>query len=524
MWCMVFLGLGLFIFVGAINQTYFFTRAGANLTHRIRSTTFEAMLKQECAWFDDHNNSVGALGSRLTSDAANLQTAIGYPFSLILQAISTFATGIIVSFTSSVKLSLVCLASVPILLIAVFFEAKHLAKSAISEKEAIAAGTKIASESIMNIRTVASLRQEEQMINRFMGEMERVEKLAFKKIFFRGLVNSFSQAVPFLAYAVALCYGGHLVAYGEIHYKNIVRISEAMLYGTLFMCQTLVFAPTITTAFIGAHGVFKILDRQPHITSIKKSSASSDLEKSNDIDFKEISFRYPMRPNISVFEDFNLNVAEGKTVALVGHSGSGKSTCIQLLQRLYEPQNGQICIGKNDIVKEITLNDLRSRLSIVSQEPVLFNRTIAENIAYGDNTRDVDMQEVIEAAKVANVHNFVIQLPQGYETNVGSKATQLSGGQKQRIAIARALIRNPQILLLDEATSALDLHSEQIVQQALDLARSGRTCIVIAHRLSTIQNADLICVVQNGTVVESGTHLELLTSNGAYTRLYNAQK
>lgn len=183
-----------------------------------------------------------------------------------------------------------------------------------------------------------------------------------------------------------------------------------MLYGTLFMCQTLVFAPTITSAFIGAHGVFKIIDRQPLITSVKKSTSTS--EPSTDINFSDISFRYPMRPNINVLEDFNLKIPNGMTVALVGASGSGKSTCIQLLQRLYDPQDGQISIANHDIINEFTIPDLRLQFSIVSQEPVLFNRTIAENIAYGDNTRVVPMNEIIDAAKVAHLHNFVIQLPE----------------------------------------------------------------------------------------------------------------
>lgn len=182
-----------------------------------------------------------------------------------------------------------------------------------------------------------------------------------------------------------------------------------MLYGTLFMCQTLVFAPTITTAFIGAHGVFKIIDRQSLITSIKQTIKSDQF---SNVDFKDINFHYPTRPNVQVLEDFSLSIEEGKTVALVGHSGSGKSTCIQLLQRLYDPQEGQIMLGQCNIVEDLTLKDLRSKLSIVSQEPVLFNRSIAENIAYGDNTRFVSMNEIIEAAQIANVHNFVIQLPE----------------------------------------------------------------------------------------------------------------
>lgn len=192
-------------------------------------------------------------------------------------------------------------------------------------------------------------------------------------------------------------------------YQSNFRVSEAMLYGTLFMCQTLVFAPTITTAFIGAHGVFKIIDRPSQIKSIKQSIKS---DNSSNIHFKDICFHYPTRPNIQVLDDFNLNIDEGKTIALVGHSGSGKSTCIQLLQRLYESQEGDIHLGECNIVEDLTLNDLRSKLSIVSQEPVLFNRSIADNIAYGDNMRQVTINEIIEAAKIANVHNFIIQLPE----------------------------------------------------------------------------------------------------------------
>lgn len=199
---------------------------------------------------------------------------------------------------------------------------------------------------------------------------------------------------------------------GTICLWNNFRISEAMLYGTLFMCQSLVFAPTITTAFIGAHGLFKIIDRKPHITSIEKSNENTESKELQDVNFKGINFQYPTRPDIQVLDDFNLNVANGKTIALVGHSGSGKSTCIQLLQRFYDPHDGEIFIGQNNIAKDISLKDLRSKLSIVSQEPVLFNRTIAENIAYGDNTRNVTIDEIIAVAKVANVHNFIIQLPE----------------------------------------------------------------------------------------------------------------
>lgn len=195
-----------------------------------------------------------------------------------------------------------------------------------------------------------------------------------------------------------------------------------MLYGTLFMCDTLVFAPTITTAFIGAHGVLRIIDRQPLITSTRNSKAN---DQSNNVDFKNIHFQYPTRPNIRVLVDFNLAIPEGKTVALVGHSGSGKSTCIQLLQRLYEPQCGEIFIGESNIADDLSVNDLRLKLSIVSQEPVLFDRTIAENIAYGDNSRTVEMSEIIQAASIANIHTFITQLPE-VKINVFPKNEEIS--------------------------------------------------------------------------------------------------
>ncbi|XP_055294777.1 multidrug resistance protein homolog 65-like [Sitodiplosis mosellana] len=399
-----------------------------------------------------------------------------------------------------------------------------MSKAAIVEKQSIEIGTKIATEAINNIRTVASLRLEMPMIYRYEEEMKMASSIIRKKIIWRGLVNSIAQSIPFFSYAVALCYGGFLVANGELHFKNVIKVTEALLYGTFEMNQSLIFAPSLTAAFVGAYRIFQIIDRVPKIYSPVIANKSRKPDTSNDIEYKKIDFRYPTRSDVQIPKDFNLNVIDGKTIALVGPSGCGKSTCIQLLQRLYDPEHGRIHIGLDEISTDISLKDLRSKLGIVSQEPVLFDKTIAENIAYGGNSREVTMGEIIKAARLANAHEFVAKLPLGYETNLGSKSAQLSGGQKQRIAIARALVRNPKILLLDEATSALDLHSEQVIQQALDSARSGRTCLVIAHRLSTVQNADVICVLRGGNIVEYGTHNELLALDSIYTRLYNAQK
>ena len=266
------------------------------------------------------------------------------------------------------------------------------------------------------------------------------------------------------------------------------------------------------------------------------------LQNSTDgeIEMQNATFEYPSRPGVKVLDKMSMMVKPGQTVALVGPSGCGKSTIVSLLERFYDPESGSLTLDGSDL-RDLNIRWLRSQIGIVSQEPVLFDTSIAENIRYGANFREVSDEEVVEAAKAANIHSFIESLPQvcslsdyncslfshlclqGYSTNVGSKGTQLSGGQKQRIAIARALVRNPKILLLDEATSALDTESEKIVQEALDKAREGRTSIVIAHRLSTIYNADLIIVIKSGKVAEKGTHESLLRERGIYFTLNRYQ-
>jgi len=255
------------------------------------------------------------------------------------------------------------------------------------------------------------------------------------------------------------------------------------------------------------------------------SAAGSGLRLNKvdgEAELKEAVFSYPTRKTVKVLKDFNLSIKPGQSVALVGQSGCGKSTVIQLIQRFYDLSSGMLTLENHDI-QALNVPWVRSKLSIVSQEPVLFNRSLADNIAYGDNSKDITMEDIIAAARKANIHQFISNLPQGYDTLVGEKGTQLSGGQKQRIAIARALIRNPPLLLLDEATSALDTESEKSVQNALDSATEGRTSITIAHRLSTVKNCDMICVVSRGQVIESGKHEELLQRKKIYHKLWTTQ-
>ncbi|XP_051708698.2 ATP-dependent translocase ABCB1 isoform X2 [Oryctolagus cuniculus] len=281
------------------------------------------------------------------------------------------------------------------------------------------------------------------------------------------------------------------------------------------------FAPDYAKAKISASHIIMILEKLPKIDSYSTEGLKPGTLEGN-MTFKDVVFNYPTRPDIPVLQGLNLQVKKGQTLALVGPSGCGKSTVVQLIERFYDPLAGTVLLDGKE-VNQLNVQWLRAHLGIVSQEPILFDCSIAENIAYGDNSRVVSQDEIIKAAKEANIHAFIDSLPDKYNTRVGDKGTQLSGGQKQRIAIARALVRQPHILLLDEATSALDTESEKVVQEALDKAREGRTCVVIAHRLSTIQNADMIVVFQNGRVKECGTHHQLLAQKGIYFSMVSVQ-
>ncbi|XP_034103967.1 multidrug resistance protein homolog 65 isoform X1 [Drosophila albomicans] len=508
-------------------QTYLFNYAGVWLTTRMRALTFKSIVSQEIGFFDQEQNSVGALSARLSGEAAGVQGAIGYPLSGMIQALANFVSGVSVAMYYNWKLSLLCLANCPIIVGSVIVEAKMMSNALIREKQVLEEACRIATESVNNVRTIAGLRREADVIKQYTEEIQRVEILIRQKLRWRGVLNSTMQASAFFAYAVALCYGGVLVSWGEVPFQDIIKVSETLLYGSMMLAQSLAFTPAFTAALVAAHRLFQILDRKPRILSPMgtiKNTLAKQLNLFEGVRYRDIKFRYPTRPDAKILNGLDLEVLQGQTVALVGHSGCGKSTCVQLLQRYYDPDEGTIHIDQDDIQQDLTLDGVRRKLGIVSQEPSLFERTIAENIAYGDNRRSVPMAEVIAAAKSANAHSFIISLPNGYDTRMGARGTQLSGGQKQRVAIARALVRNPKILLLDEATSALDLQSERLVQQALDSACSGRTCIVIAHRLSTVQNADVICVVQGGRVVEQGTHLQLISQGGIYAKLHKTQK
>jgi len=511
--------IGVVAFLASFTQIFMFGVAGERLTTRMRKLMFSALLRQEVTYFDDVKHTVGVLCARLSGDASALQGATGTRLSNITQALFTTVLGLGIAFYLSWKLALASLPFLPLCALATYIESRHNSGNAGAELSDQESGNQIAVEAISNIRTVASLGLEEMFADEYDKQLESTHRRFVKKAFFRGLVYGAAQCVPTFAYVAVFGVGKPLILDGSLPYSNLFIVTESLIYGTAVVGAAVAFSPDFQKAFVAARRIFALLDRKPTIDSSLESGLKL-AKLSGEVELQHVSFRYPTRPEAPVLRDLDLKVSPGQQVALVGASGCGKSTCIQLLQRLYDPDAGDVKVDGQS-VSALNLGWLRSNMGIVAQEPVLFDKTIRDNIAYGDNSREVPMEEIIAAARDANIHEFVSSLPAGYETQLGSSSsTQLSGGQKQRIAIARALVRRPAILLLDEATSALDTESEKIVQQALDVATSGRTCLVIAHRLSTIQGADKIAVIHHGRVVEQGTHQQLLAMKGAYYKLY----
>ncbi|KYO26787.1 ATP-binding cassette sub-family B member 5 isoform X2 [Alligator mississippiensis] len=517
----IFAGIGVVSFLTYFFQGFLYGRSGEILTMRLRHMAFKAMLRQDISWFDDKKNSTGALTTRLATEAAQVQMAVGSRLGVIAQNISTMGLSIIISFIYGWEMTLLILVIAPVLTVTGMLEVSALTGFANRDKKEMQRAGKVAIEAVENIRTVASLTRERAFEKMYEENMQKPYRNAQKKAQIYGSCYAFSQAFLYFTYAAGFRFGAYLITAGRMTPEGVFVVFTAIAYGAVAVGETLTFVPDYAKAKSGAAHLFALFERTPAIDSYSEEGDKPDTF-SGRLEFHEVTFIYPTRPDVPILQDLSLTIERGQTVAFVGSSGCGKSTSVQLLQRFYDPLKGQVLFDSTD-VKHLNVQWLRSQIGIVSQEPVLFDCSIAENIAYGDNNRTVPMDEIIAAAKAANIHTFIEELPKKYNTRVGDKGTQLSGGQKQRIAIARALIRQPKMLLLDEATSALDNESEKVVQQALDQARKGRTCIVIAHRLSTIQNADIIVVINNGKIIESGTHHQLMAKQKAYFNLVNAQ-
>ncbi|XP_065439341.1 ATP-dependent translocase ABCB1-like isoform X1 [Chrysemys picta bellii] len=518
---LMFLVLGVISLVTHIIQGFMFGNSGEFLTKRLRSLSFKALLQQEIGWYDDPKNTIGVLLTRLATDASQVKGATGSRLGLFTKTASTLLTAIIIAFVYDWRLTLLIVACIPFVIAASAIRLSSVAGQASKDQKALEEAGRISMEAVENIRTVASLTSEDAFYERYNASLNGPYRDSLTKAPLYGLTYGIPQCANYFLGAAIFRFGAWLIANCYTNFENVFIAFFSVLYGVINVGQSTSLAPDFGKAKVSSQRIFQLLDQKPLIDSYSEEGTKLSQFDGN-IEFRDIHFIYPTRPEAQVLQGLSVKVNKGQTLALVGSSGCGKSTSIQLLERFYDPMAGQVFADGFD-TKSLHLQWLRSKLGIVSQEPILFDCSIAENIQYGDNSRVVSQEEVEEAAKAANIHTFIENLPEKYNTRVGDKGAQLSGGQKQRIAIARALVRKPAVLLLDEATSALDTESEKIVQKALDDARKGRTCIIIAHRLTTVQNADVIAVIHNGKVVEQGTHSQLLAKEGHYYALVNAQ-
>ncbi|KAI8870196.1 ATP-binding cassette, sub-family B, member 1, isoform CRA_b [Ramicandelaber brevisporus] len=394
---------------------------------------------------------------------------------------------------------------------------KSMAGLGAVRKKAYEKSAQEAAETITNMRTVAGLTRERTFIRIFAANNDAPYRYAIRSSLVSGLGYGVSQASFYFVYAIAFLAGGKLIISETYSVQQMFQVMFAVVFAAQALGQTSQVSAGFAKAKVAAVDVFMLLDR----TNNKNAESDSGvLTQPSRVSGRDVRFVYPSRPMVPILRGVDFDVLAGKTVALVGPSGCGKSTIIGLVQRLYDADGGRVSVHGVD-VRRWNLQQLRATYAIVGQEPVLFDYTVGENISYG--LPGATHAQIEQAARDANIHDFIASLPDGYSTRVGEAGSQLSGGQKQRIAIARAIIRNPRLLLLDEATSALDSTSERVVQEALDRAAAGRTTIAIAHRLATVQNADCILVFSNGQIVESGTHRELLALKGLYHSLVQKQ-
>lgn len=497
-------------------RAYLFTIAGEHVVTTLRNELFQRIVGQELAFFDE--NKTGELTSRLASDTQVLQNAVGVNISMGLRFLASGLGALGLLFWTSWQLTLEMLMVVPPLALGTVWVGRKIRVLARRAQDALAEANDVAEESLANMQTVRTFGTEIFEGKRYANHTAHAFDLAKERA---RASASFMGGASFVGYAAVvwvLWSGGNRVIEESL---SIGALTSFVLY-TLVVAFSLGALAGLYTDFMKAIGatqrIFGLIERVP-----KQDERGRPISPRDEtIVFKDVGFAYPTRPDIQVLQDFSLELKPGKVTALVGSSGSGKSTVAALLARLYDPTTGAIVFGRDDI-RELDAKDYRAMIGFVGQEPVLFSGTIRENLAYGRHEIPASDSELEKIASRAHVSEFIERFSEGWETKVGERGVQLSGGQKQRIAIARALLRDPKILILDEATSALDARSEQLVQEALDELMVGRTTLIIAHRLSTVANADEVIVLDNGRILERGTHAELLRADGPYKALVESQ-
>jgi len=523
-WSLMFLVIAIGALLCNYLQGAMFGISGETLTRRIRAMVFASLIRQEIGFFDEKDNSVGALSTFLASDTGKVKGLAGDALGAICAFFAAIVTGLIISFVACWRLAFIVLLFVPVMGIGQALQMKLMSGFAEDAGVVFAAAGRIASEAVDNIRTVTSLGIGNYFLDRYKFELQGPAKASKKSAWVTGIAFGFSEFCMFAIWAASFSYGAKLIEDGDCDFLGVMKAISALLFSAMSLGQISALMPNVSEARVSAAKVFNIVDRKSEIDAFDTSGDKLESVSGN-VAFKELQFAYPTRKDVKVLHKLSVSIDAGKTLALVGESGCGKSTLIALVERFYNLSGGKVLLDDTDMTS-LNLRWLRSQIGIVSQEPDLFNTTVRENIMYGfskDEATVVTDEQIQLAAKMANADEFIRDLPGGYDCEVGEKGGKISGGQRQRIAIARALVRNPKILLLDEATSALDSKSEKVVQEALNRAAEGRTTIVIAHRLSTIQNADKIAVVSHGKIVEEGTHQQLLSQNGAYAVLVKNQ-
>ncbi|KAF5184503.1 Abc transporter b family member [Thalictrum thalictroides] len=488
--CLNYVYLGIGSAAASFLQMACWMVTGERQSARIRNMYLKTILRQDITFFDKETNTAEVVG-RMSGDVVLIQDAMGEKVGKSFQLTATFIGGFVVAFNKGWLLVLVLMSTVPFLVLCGASMSITVNKLAARGQEAYAEAGAIVEQTICTIRTVASFTGERQAIDKYDKSLNKAYEASVMEGLASGIGLGMVMFIVFCSYGLSSWFGALMIIQkgytgGDVVCVMMAVVSSSMSLGELSPCMK-AFAAGQAAAF----NMFETIERKPDIDSFDSGGRTLDNLR-GDIELKDIHFSYPTRPQQKIFSGFSLSIPSGTITALIGESGSGKSTVISLLERFYDPQAGEVLIDGINL-KEFQLRWLRGKIGLVSQEPVLFASSIKDNIAYGKD--NPSLEEIRSAAELANASIFIDKLPEGLETMVGDYGTQLSGGQKQRVAIARAILRDPRILLLDEATSALDAESEQIVQEALDRIMINRTTVIIAHRLSTVRNSDTIALI-----------------------------